>query len=216
MWISWHSDLGNADHIPEAAEWHVAQGLQWLEPFCDNRRNWVDWIDWICNAAGDFAGGPQAQGYLTSFLGASLEESRPVRDDEWVSSTDEDASQKKPVPEDPDDGPEAAWQWICRVGDMDLMNDFANPWNHGVRKWAYVFWDRSRLDRWGTLTMPIEEARRANISTDKYGDKYLQDHINQERKRRKLKKRYWRQYQTEAGKKMQAENARLGKYWAVP
>ncbi|KAL5316917.1 hypothetical protein ACEPPN_015969 [Leptodophora sp. 'Broadleaf-Isolate-01'] len=51
---------------------------------------------------------------------------------------------------DEDSGPEYAWRWGRSYEENVLLFD-ATPQARKLRKWAYVMWDRSTLDRWGVL-----------------------------------------------------------------
>lgn len=49
---------------------------------------------------------------------------------------------------DDTNGPNAAWTWS--TGDKVDIASF-QPEKEDLRKWAYVMWDKERLDRWGIL-----------------------------------------------------------------
>lgn len=58
------------------------------------------------------------------------------------------------------DGMNAAWPWSTGYKAEVL---YFQPEKEGLRGWAYVMWDRARLERWKVVDAGIEEVERLTI-----------------------------------------------------
>lgn len=63
-------------------------------------------------------------------------------------------AQQEYSPCNDDDGPNAAWIWATgNKVDISYFDDNKKD----LRKWAYVMWDKWRLDQWGVLNESNEQ-----------------------------------------------------------
>lgn len=70
------------------------------------------------------------------------------------SAADEDNLIRKPFFKDPDEGPELTWRWTHR--DSYAVNFVNHKANNKLRGWAYVMWDKRRIEEWGdVLQVPL-------------------------------------------------------------
>lgn len=92
------------------------------------------------------------------FLDEALENISPYESENILSemvSEEEDDYVCAPFVKDDDSGPEDVWRWAHQLSTSQLFvfSDSHIP----VRKWAYVMWDRWRLDSWGVFDRPWEK-----------------------------------------------------------
>lgn len=85
-----------------------------------------------------------------SFLCEGLQEANEQNHDvflEDVTPENESLYIKRPFFADPDSGPADAWRWAHR--EDSWANWVYQPDRQGLRRWAYVLWDRARLEAVG-------------------------------------------------------------------
>jgi len=88
------------------------------------------------------------------FLSTALKESN------WLGGLAEfeDEVEEEYIPRpwypDPETGPEDAWRWALQSQYTDYF--VFSPSQIPLRQWAYVMWDRARLDEWKGFDQPWE------------------------------------------------------------
>lgn len=71
-----------------------------------------------------------------------------------MESEDEEEFIPKPRFAEPDTGPEDAWRWAHQTQPSGRF--IFSPSQMPLRQWAYVMWDRARLDEWKVFDTPWE------------------------------------------------------------
>ena len=91
-----------------------------------------------------------------TFLSAGLKEANYLGGEMLAEMDVEDQEDFicKPLFHDPDSGPEDVWRWAHQ---SQYSEHFVySPAQIPLRQWAYVLWDRARLDEWKVFEKPWE------------------------------------------------------------
>lgn len=115
---------------------HLSRGLGFFHTFM--KASQKDKLHLLRNDSYDFA---------YSSLSRVLEEKGPEWDNPMYDAWENQAFQGFHGDDDRD-GPNAAWPWSTenKVEIRYYQSD-----KEGLRKWAYVMWDKERLDQWAIL-----------------------------------------------------------------
>ena len=98
-----------------------------------------------------------------SFLSAALREASYLGGETLAELETEGEEEYIPKPwfPDPDSGPEDVWRWAHQT--QTTSQFIFSPSQIPLRQWAYVMWDRARLDEWKVFDTPWE-----GINADEY------------------------------------------------
>ena len=103
------------------------------------------------NKSNDFLTGNDDILYHYDFLARTFTLSAPYGSRPLCDLTDEEQENfiAPPVIDDSDSGPEDVWRWAHQ--EEDSHNFRYSQRQASLRRWAYVMWDRQRLDAWSVM-----------------------------------------------------------------
>ncbi|KAJ5513410.1 hypothetical protein N7463_002962 [Penicillium fimorum] len=129
-------------------QYHLSRGLKHIERFLD--------ADTPEKRHSLLSGEHSQKTHMTFFSDIrgeinEFEQSEPLKD---LTAAEEKELVRQPRDSDPDSGPEDVWRW---AHSNQPCSQFVFSLSQApLREWAYVMWDRQRLDGWRVFERPWE------------------------------------------------------------
>lgn len=136
-----------ATHNAGCQEYHLSLGLSYIRHFAEARitlKTAIMSLHMILLRRHPFFLARELEG--SAYIGLLLQ-----RD---FQRMDEQEYLLKPWYADSDEGPEAVWRWAHHS--QPVREFIFSPSQAPLRRWAYVMWDRDRLDQWKAMETPWE------------------------------------------------------------